>query len=90
MTTFQFTGIIIQEDDNYSVLCPELDVASQGASPEEARAMLLEATTLYLESAVEAGLPYLRPIPPEEDPRQTSPESVVAVFQFKDDFLKFL
>jgi predicted RNase H-like HicB family nuclease len=32
-------------------LCPELDIASQGSSIEEARANLVEALSLFFESA---------------------------------------
>jgi hypothetical protein len=32
-------------------LCPELDIASQGASIEEARANLVEALALFFETA---------------------------------------
>ena len=32
-------------------MCPELDIASQGASIEEARANLFEALTLFFETA---------------------------------------
>ncbi len=32
-------------------LCPELDIASQGFNPDEARAMLLEAVAGFLEVA---------------------------------------
>jgi len=32
-------------------LCPELDIASQGSSIEEARANLVEALTLFFETA---------------------------------------
>ncbi len=32
-------------------LCPELDIAGQGASIEEARANLIEALTLFFETA---------------------------------------
>jgi predicted RNase H-like HicB family nuclease len=49
--TRQFTAIIERETDGYVALCPELDVASQGATIEEARANLLEALELFLESA---------------------------------------
>ncbi len=85
MEMFIFTGIILHDDGAYSALCPELDVASQGASVEEARGMLLEAATLHLEGAFEDGLPYLRPVPHADDPRQTSPASIVEVFRFKVD-----
>jgi len=79
MTLFPFTGIVIQEDGGYSSLCPELDVASAGNTPEEARAMLLEALALHLEGAIEDGLPCLRPIPADVDPRNTTTEKVVQI-----------
>ncbi len=44
-------AIIEREDDGYVALCPELDIASQGASIEESRANLVEALTLYFETA---------------------------------------
>ena len=47
----QFTAIIEREGDGYLSLCPELDVASQGSSIEEARSNLAEAVELFLESA---------------------------------------
>jgi predicted RNase H-like HicB family nuclease len=40
-----------REDDGFVCLCPELDIASQGSSIEEARANLIEALTLFFESA---------------------------------------
>jgi len=46
-----FTAIIEREGDCYLALCPELDVASQGATVEEARQNLTEAVSLLLESA---------------------------------------
>jgi len=47
----QFTAIIEKEDNQYVALCPELDIASQGGSVEEARANLVEALELFFESA---------------------------------------
>ena len=38
MELFNFTGIILKEDQGYTSLCPELDVASVGTTPEEAKA----------------------------------------------------
>jgi predicted RNase H-like HicB family nuclease len=49
--TRQFTAIIEREDNGYVALCPELDVASQGDTIEEARANLQEALELFLETA---------------------------------------
>lgn len=45
------TAIIEREDDGYVALCPELDIASQGDSIEEARTNLCEAVELFLETA---------------------------------------
>ena len=47
----RLTAIIEREDDGFVALCPELDVASQGASIEEARVNLIEALTLFFEAA---------------------------------------
>ncbi len=49
----RLTAIIEREDDGFVALCPELDVASQGLSIEEARANLIEALTLFFETADE-------------------------------------
>ncbi|MFZ1103865.1 MAG: type II toxin-antitoxin system HicB family antitoxin [Hyphomicrobiaceae bacterium] len=49
--TKQFTAIIEREGDGYVALCPELDIASQGDSIEEARVNLAEALELFLETA---------------------------------------
>jgi predicted RNase H-like HicB family nuclease len=47
----QLTAIIEREGDGYVALCPELDIASQGGSVEEARSNLQEALELFFESA---------------------------------------
>ncbi len=47
----QFTGIIEREGDGYVALCPELDIASQGRTLEEARRNLVEAIELFFETA---------------------------------------
>jgi predicted RNase H-like HicB family nuclease len=49
--TQRLTAIIEREDDGFVSLCPELDIASQGASIEDARANLVEALTLFFETA---------------------------------------
>lgn len=49
--TQRLTAIIEREDDGFVSLCPELDIASQGSSIEEAKANLLEALTLFFETA---------------------------------------
>ncbi len=52
-----FTAILEKEGDLYVALCPELDAASQGNSPEEATANLREAVELFLECAGPAEVP---------------------------------
>jgi predicted RNase H-like HicB family nuclease len=47
----QFTAIIERDEDWYVALCPELDIASQGRTIEEARDNLVEAIELFLETA---------------------------------------
>ena len=49
--TQQFTAIIEQEGNGYVALCPELDIASQGNSVEQAKRNLVEALELFFEVA---------------------------------------
>ena len=51
MSMQQFTAVIERDDDWYVALCPELDIASQGRSVEEARSNLIEAIELFFETA---------------------------------------
>lgn len=45
------TAVLIREDDGFVALCPEVDVASQGDSVEEAKKNLREAVELFFEFA---------------------------------------
>jgi len=47
----KLTAIIERENDGYVSLCPELDIASQGDSVEQARNNLQEALELFFECA---------------------------------------
>jgi predicted RNase H-like HicB family nuclease len=47
----RLTAITEREDEGYVALCPELDIASQGSSIEDARANLVEALTLFFDNA---------------------------------------
>lgn len=47
----QLTAIIEREGNGYISLCPEVDIASQGDSIEEARDNLQEALELFFETA---------------------------------------
>ena len=49
--TRQLTAIIEREDNGYVALCPEVDVASQGATVDEARSNLKEALELLFKTA---------------------------------------
>ena len=49
--TRQLTAIIDREGDGYVSLCPEMDIASQGATVDEARSNLKEALGLFFETA---------------------------------------
>ena len=70
MKTLQLTALLEREDDGYVALCPELDVASQGDTIEEARANLKEAVELFLETA-----------PAEEIERRYHPEVFISRFE---------
>ncbi|MBI4431288.1 MAG: type II toxin-antitoxin system HicB family antitoxin [Candidatus Omnitrophica bacterium] len=48
---YRVSVIIAQEENWFVAFCPELDIASQGKSVEEARDNLKEALQLFLEHA---------------------------------------
>jgi predicted RNase H-like HicB family nuclease len=48
------TAILTREDGGFVALCPEVDVASQGTTVEEAKANLKEAVELFFECASES------------------------------------
>jgi predicted RNase H-like HicB family nuclease len=47
----RLTAIIERDEDQYVALCPEVDVASQGNTVEQARTNLIEALELFFETA---------------------------------------
>ena len=49
--TRSLTAVLIREDDGFVALCPEVDVASQGDSVEDAKKNLQEAVELFFECA---------------------------------------
>ena len=51
MPTRVLTALVQREEDGWVSLCPELDVASQGETIEQAKQNLREAVELFLESA---------------------------------------
>jgi len=60
------TAVVIREDEGFVALCPEVDVASQGATLEEAKRNLQEAVELFFECAS-----------PEEIQKRLSNESAI-------------
>ena len=83
---FVFSSALFKEDNGYSVLCLDLDVASEGRTPENAKKNLAEAVDLYLETAIESNMPYLRPVPASEDPRKTKIANCRELFDIRADF----
>lgn len=65
--TRSLTAVLIREDDGFVAFCPEVDVASQGDSVEEAKSNLREAVELFFECAS-----------PEEIEARLSSESYVS------------
>ncbi len=49
----ELTAVIEKEDNMYISLCPELDIASQGETPDDAKSNLIEALELFYETASE-------------------------------------
>ncbi len=47
----RLTAVIEREGDGYVALCPDLDIASQGVTVENALANLKEALELFFECA---------------------------------------
>lgn len=51
MNAHQFTTILEEDEDWIVAFCPELDIASQGRTMDEARSNLAEAIELFFEIA---------------------------------------
>jgi len=50
----ELTTVIEKEEVMYNSLCPELDIASQGDTADEAKSNLIEALELFYEMASES------------------------------------
>lgn len=77
------TGVVMQDENLFSSLCLELDVASQGETVVDAKNGLAEAAALYIETAIENNLPYLRAVPREDDPRFVTPSEIIETFPLR-------
>ena len=51
VTHAELTAVIQRDGDGYVALCPEVDVASEGNTIQEARTNLEEAVGLFFETA---------------------------------------
>jgi predicted RNase H-like HicB family nuclease len=56
MKYYHLTAVIWKEGKRYVSKCPELGVASYGATPEKARGALEEAVQLFLSNAKRLGI----------------------------------
>ncbi|MCH7979129.1 MAG: hypothetical protein IH935_09160 [Acidobacteria bacterium] len=83
---FKFTAALFRERRQFVSLCLDVDVASQGRTVQEAKKKLAEAVSLYLEGCFESNVPYLRPVPREEDPRFSPSDDFVEIFPLKVSF----
>lgn len=81
--SFVLESVIVKEDDGYVSLCLDVDVATQGDTIEEAKAMLIEAVELYLESSIENNLPVLRRTPDDSNPLLMDKDNVAEHFTLK-------
>ena len=61
MEKYTLSAVVNREDDGFVSWCPELDIASQGDTIEEAVENLKEAIELYLEDE-DAELPVKHPL----------------------------
>lgn len=76
----RFEGYVLRSGRKFESICPELDVASLGKTADLARRALVEACEIYMETAIESNLPYLRPIPTEEHPLHQDRDRIVERF----------
>jgi predicted RNase H-like HicB family nuclease len=79
MKSYHLTAVIWKEGKSYVSKCPELGVASCGATPEKARAALEEAVQLFLSNAKRLGI--LKDVEPAlvSSARFTTPLEVAAL-----------
>jgi len=83
---FIFTGVLVKEKSSVTALCLELDVVTEGNTTEQAKNNLMEAVSLYIETAIENNLPIMRPVPEEENPLVIQSKQILEKFPLKIDF----
>jgi predicted RNase H-like HicB family nuclease len=79
MKQYHLTAVIWKEGKRYVSKCPELGVASFGATPEKARAALGEAVELFISNAKRLGV--LKDMEPAlaDEARYTTPLEIAAI-----------
>ena len=83
---FIFSGVLLRQPSGFTALCIDLDVASEGRTPGQAKRRLSEAVTLHLETAFENNLPHLRPMPRADNPLCNNASNLVETFRIHIDF----
>ena len=73
----------MKEGKSFSAFCPEVDVATEGKNIPEAKDNLIEAVSLYVESAIESNLPILRTMPEEENLLISKPKDIEETFRLQ-------
>lgn len=85
MTEFNLMlrGIVIKKGDKYSSHCLDVDVYSEGTTPDEAKENLISAVSLYSANSLSPELPVS--INENENPFSNDYESIVDEFYFKQN-----
>jgi predicted RNase H-like HicB family nuclease len=79
MNNLNFKNVIIKEDNGYSALCLDVDIATDGDTIEKVKENLREAISLYTESAIESNLPIIRPVALNDNPIITRKDDVIEI-----------
>lgn len=80
-----FKSVVMRDEDGFSSLCLDLNVASEGDTILSAKENLIEAVNGYIELALENNLPILRPVSKDINPYFCYPEDIVEEFTIKSD-----
>lgn len=80
-----FKSVIMKDEEGYSSLCLDLNVASEGETILEAKENLIDAVNGYIELALENNLPILRPVSKDINPYFNYPQDIVEEFTIKSD-----
>lgn len=80
-----FKSVVMKDEDGFSSLCLDLNVASEGDTVLEAKDNLIEAVNGYIELSLENNLPILRPVSKDLNPYFNYPEDIVDEFTIKSD-----